>query len=59
MKGKINDRNHQIDDTHLNNNINQQQHQTERSRKLHITNHALHYAVGQHLPSINIKCEPK
>jgi hypothetical protein len=56
---KINDRNQQIDDTHLNNNRNQQQHQTDRSPKLHITNHALHYAVEQHLPPINIKCEPK
>jgi hypothetical protein len=47
------------DDTHLNINPNQQQHQLDHSSKFHITNHALHYAVEQHLPPINIKCEPK
>ncbi len=44
------------------NNDQQQQHQhntANNSPKIHISNHALHYAVEQHLPPINIKCEPK
>ncbi|CAF1680789.1 unnamed protein product [Rotaria magnacalcarata] len=31
----------------------------EHERRTTISNHALHYAVEQHLPPINIKCEPK
>jgi hypothetical protein len=56
---KINDLNHQTDDTHLINNLNHQQHLNDRSPKIHISKHPLHYAVEQHLPPINIKCEPK
>ncbi|CAF3690984.1 unnamed protein product [Rotaria socialis] len=31
----------------------------EHEQKTSISNHALHYAVEQHLPPINIKCDPK
>ncbi|CAF3147083.1 unnamed protein product, partial [Rotaria sp. Silwood2] len=31
----------------------------EHQPKLFISNNALHYAIEQHLPPINIKCEPK
>ncbi|CAF3284200.1 unnamed protein product [Rotaria sp. Silwood2] len=50
---------HQNNDNYLNNHSNQQKRQMEHQPKLFISNNALHYAIEQHLPPINIKCEPK
>ncbi|CAF1143460.1 unnamed protein product [Adineta steineri] len=33
-------------------------HSNDQQSGVYISNHALHYAVEQHLPSINIKCKP-
>lgn len=48
-----------IKQTYTTNYSTQNEHNQDDKGKYKFTNHALHYAVEQHLPPINIKCEPK